>query len=151
MSEVSEYLRYAPQLRKCDENYSQICRQEEIDMDKYILDRAWSKCKQMTLPITVKMAQAIDKLVEQCIYYVGSLTVIIFDMNAYVWQTQPVVHFIYAFVTDEGVDRGAEHSPLPSPLTPTSLPLFPHFPPPFPPLLSPLNTTSLPQANYSLP
>ena len=49
---------------------------------------------------------------------------------------------------NEGVDRGVgiPHFPPPYPHFP---PPFP--PPPFPPLPSPLTTTSLPQANYSLP
>ena len=35
--------------------------------------------------------------------------------------------------------------------TPSSLPLFPHFPPPSPPLPSPFYPTSLPLSDFSLP
>ena len=49
------------------------------------LYRLWSKCEQMTLPITVKWLSLFINMVEQRFCYVGTLTVIIFEMNDYVW------------------------------------------------------------------
>ena len=40
----------------------------------------WSRYEQMTLSITVKMAQSII-LVEKRLYYVGPFAIIIFEMN----------------------------------------------------------------------